>query len=57
MADVIHELIATDAAIDKLGRRLIGTDEAEQLPRNRHAVLPMCAARKVHAVSRSNGGC
>jgi hypothetical protein len=40
MADVIHELVATDAAIDKLGRRRIGTDEAEQLPRNRHAILP-----------------
>jgi hypothetical protein len=40
MADAIHELIVTDAAIDKLGQRRIGTDEAEQLLRNRYAILP-----------------
>jgi hypothetical protein len=40
MADVIHELIATEAAIDKLGRRGIAAEEAERLPRNRHAIQP-----------------
>lgn len=39
MADVIYELIATEAARIKLGARRISTAEAEQLPRNRHAVL------------------
>ena len=40
MADVIHELIATEAAIDKLGRRGIAVEEAERLPHNRHVILP-----------------
>jgi hypothetical protein len=39
MADVIYELIATEAARNKLGARRISTVEAEQLPRNRHATL------------------
>jgi hypothetical protein len=39
MADVIAQLLATDAARDKLGRRGIATAEAEQLPRNRHATV------------------
>jgi hypothetical protein len=65
MADVIHELIATDAAIDKLGRRRIGTDEAEQLPRNRHAILPNVRGQKGPRrqplerrvlIGRTNGG-
>lgn len=37
MADVIAQLLATDAARVKLGARGISTAEAEQLPRNRHA--------------------
>jgi uncharacterized DUF497 family protein len=39
MADVIAQLLATDAARDKLGRRGISTAEAGQLPRNRHATV------------------
>jgi hypothetical protein len=39
MADVIAELLATDAARVKLGARGISTAEAEQLPRNRHALV------------------
>lgn len=46
MADVVHELIATEAALDKLGRRAIATDEAEQLPRNRHVILPNVRGRE-----------
>lgn len=46
MADVIHELIATDAAIDKLGRRRITDDEAEQLAHNRHVILPNVRGRE-----------
>jgi hypothetical protein len=39
MADAIAELLATDAARVKLGARGISTAEAEQLPRNRHAMV------------------
>lgn len=39
MADVIAQLLATDAARVKLGARGISTAEAEQVPRNRHATL------------------
>jgi hypothetical protein len=35
----VHELMATKAAVDKLGARGISTDEAEQLPRNRHVTV------------------
>ncbi len=35
----VHELVATKAAVDKLGARGISTDEAEQLPRNSHVVV------------------
>jgi uncharacterized DUF497 family protein len=37
MAEMISQLLATDAARVKLGARDISTAEAEQLPRNRHA--------------------
>jgi hypothetical protein len=36
VADVIHELLLTEVALDKLGARGISAHEAEQLPRNRH---------------------
>ncbi len=39
MADVIHELLITEAAIGKLGARGISADEAGQLPRNRHVTV------------------
>jgi len=37
--DVIHQLLATDVALDKLGARRISAQEAEQLPRNRPVVV------------------
>ncbi|HKH64084.1 MAG TPA: hypothetical protein VKA35_01330 [Solirubrobacterales bacterium] len=37
MAEMISQLLATDAARVKLGAREISSAEAEQLPRNRHA--------------------
>ncbi|HET8815627.1 MAG TPA: hypothetical protein VFM51_11830 [Solirubrobacterales bacterium] len=37
MAEMISQLLATDAARVKLGARDISTAEAEQLPRNRYA--------------------
>ncbi|HKO37701.1 MAG TPA: hypothetical protein VJU14_04975 [Solirubrobacterales bacterium] len=39
MAEMISQLLATDAARTKLGARNISTAEAEQLPRNRHATI------------------
>jgi hypothetical protein len=35
----VRVLLATQAALDKLGARSISDDEAEQLPRNRHVVI------------------
>lgn len=32
----VHQLLATDIALDKLGARGISAEEAEQLPRNEH---------------------
>lgn len=37
--DVIHQLLATDVALDKLVTRGISAQEAEQLPRNRHVTV------------------
>jgi hypothetical protein len=37
--DVVHRLLATDVALDKLGARGILAEEAEQLPRNRHLMI------------------
>lgn len=34
--DEIYELLASESAIEKLGRRGISATEAEQLPRNAH---------------------
>lgn len=39
MPDIVHELLATEVAIDKLARRVISADEAGQLPRNRHVIV------------------
>lgn len=35
----VHDLLATDVALDKLGARGISAEEAEQLPRNRHVTV------------------
>lgn len=39
MPDVVHELLATEAAVAKLGARAITADEARQAAHNRHAVV------------------
>jgi hypothetical protein len=38
-ADVVHELLATEAAVDKLGARNISADEAGQLGRNEYLIV------------------
>jgi hypothetical protein len=47
MPDVIHELLATEAALDKLGARGISADEAGQVPRNAHVTLRNPARRRI----------
>ena len=47
--DVIHELVATERALDKLGARGISPDQAAQLPRNRHVVV------RIHAIQEGVG--
>jgi len=37
--DVIHQLLATDVALDKLGTRRISAEEAGQLPGNGHVAV------------------
>jgi uncharacterized DUF497 family protein len=37
--DTVRELLATDVALDKLARRSISRPDAEQLLRNRHAIV------------------
>jgi uncharacterized DUF497 family protein len=37
--DVIHELLATRAAVEKLGARAISIEEADQLLDNRYVIL------------------
>jgi uncharacterized DUF497 family protein len=37
--DAVHDLLATDVALDKLGARGISAEEAEQLPRNRYVIV------------------
>ena len=39
VARVVRVLLATEAALDKLGARGISDAEAEQLPRNEHVVV------------------
>ncbi len=39
MSDVVHELLATEAAIGKLGAHAISAEEADQLARNRYVTV------------------
>jgi len=39
VADAIHQLLVVETALDKLGARSISIAEAEQLLRNRHAIV------------------
>ena len=59
MTDAVHELLITEAALDKLGARGISAQEAEQLPRNRHAIVRNprtgATARRL-AIGHTDGG-
>jgi hypothetical protein len=39
MPDAVHELLATEVSLAKLGARNVSADEAGQLSRNRHAIV------------------
>jgi hypothetical protein len=51
--DAVHQVLASDVALDKLGAWGISAEEAEQLPRNQHHTV------RTHAklASRASGGC
>jgi hypothetical protein len=53
VADRVHQLLATDVALDKLGARHITAAEAEQLLRNPQ---PSCATRDRLPI-RVSAGC
>jgi len=46
--DLISQLLTTDVALDKLGARGISAAEAEQVPRNRHAMARNPRGPKEH---------
>ncbi len=59
--DAVHQLLATDVALDKLGARGISAEEAEQVPRNRHATIRNPrergeASQRVLLIGRTDGG-
>jgi hypothetical protein len=59
--DVVHQLLATDVALDKLGARRISAEEAEQLPRNAHVMVrnPRGGSepgKRLLLIGRSDGG-
>ena len=60
--DAVHQLLASDAALDRLGARGISAEEAEQLPKNRHQTVrnPREAGepgkRRLLLIGRTDGG-
>lgn len=60
MADAIAELLATEAAVEKLGARGISIEEARQLPRNVNITVrnPRDAtpAKRRLLIGRTDGG-
>ena len=59
--DAVHQLLATDTAVDKLGTRGIAAEEAEQLPRNEHDTVrnprdPGEPGKRRLLIGRTDGG-
>jgi hypothetical protein len=59
--DAVHQLLASDVALDKLGARGISAEEAEQIPRNRYVTVPNREApseprQRVLLIGRTDGG-
>ena len=58
--EVVHQLLATDVALDKLGSRGISAEEAEQLLRNRHLTVrnprePADRGKRLLLIGRTDG--
>jgi hypothetical protein len=58
VADVVHELLATERALAKLGARGISSEKAAQLPRNAHATIrnPHAPIHRRFLIGRTDGG-
>ena len=60
MADVVRELLFTEAAVEKLGARDISDDEAKQLLRNTNIIVRNPGARgnaeRRFLIGRTDGG-
>jgi hypothetical protein len=56
--DVVHELVATERALEKLGTRGIAPDEPGQLRRNRHVIVrnPRDPGRRRFLIGSTDGG-
>jgi hypothetical protein len=55
--DVVHELVATPRALEKLGARSISSGEGEQLLRNPHVTIRNARAEHRRLlVGRTDGG-
>ena len=58
MSDVVHELIATERALDKLAARSIEPAEVAQVPRNAHVTVrnPRNAGKRRILVGSTDSG-
>jgi hypothetical protein len=56
--DVVHELLATERALKKLGARSVSAGEVAQLPRNAYATIrnPRGPESRRLFIGRSDGG-
>jgi hypothetical protein len=58
--EVVHELLVTEAAVEKLGARGISDNEAEQLLRNAHVTVHNPGAggdtKRRFLIGRTDGG-
>lgn len=58
--DTVHQLLATDVALGKLGRRGISAEDVRALPRNGHAIVRNPRARGPRSrrllIGRTDGG-
>lgn len=59
--DAVRQLLATDAALDKLGARGVSAEEVKQLPKNRHVTVRNSRAsaepgRRLLLIGATDGG-
>jgi hypothetical protein len=58
VADVVHQLVATERALDKLAARSISADEPTQLRHNPYIIVsnPRAPARRRFLIGSTDGG-